>query len=260
VIQLSLSAEGVIARKNRREIIREATLRVTLDGRPFVTLLCLEEYLEELALGFLYNEGCIDSMDDVMSVVVDDKSTSVHITLKSGLAKCTNSGESQAPRTVTSTSAKGLTFINPEKTANFEVIQSAHRVSITEIWEIARLFSERSLLKKSAGGVHSALFHHPERSLFCEDIGRHNCIDKIAGMLLTQRGLPLVSESLLFSSGRVSTEIITKILRLKTPIYVSLTTPTASTVDMARLYNLTLIGYVRDGQAVLYSGRERVLF
>jgi FdhD protein len=120
-------------------------------------------------------------------------------------------------------------------------------------------FERRSEIYKTVGGVHSVLFQHDEFSVFNEDIGRHNCFDKITGVLLRNNKMTLVGNAILFVSGRVSSEIITKVIRMGVPVLVSRSTPTAAAVNLAREYNVTLLGYVRKNSGYVYSGDERLI-
>ena len=120
-------------------------------------------------------------------------------------------------------------------------------------------FERSSELYKEVGGVHSVLFHHDAFSFFNEDIGRHNCFDKIAGVLLKNGNMGLTGSGMMFVSGRVSSEIITKVIRLGVPVLVSRSTPTAAAVYLARQYNVTLLGYVRSNAGFVYSGEERLV-
>ncbi len=70
--------------------------------------------------------------------------------------------------------------------------------------------------------------------------------------------MDLVEKGMLFVSGRVSSEIITKVIRLGVPILVSRSTPTAAAVNLAREYNVTLLGYVRSNDGFVYSGEDRL--
>jgi FdhD protein len=78
-------------------------------------------------------------------------------------------------------------------------------------------------------------------------------------VLLRNDKMNLVEKGMLFVSGRVSSEIITKVIRLGVPVLVSRSTPTAAAVILARKYNVTLLGYVRRNSGFVYSGEERIV-
>jgi FdhD protein len=247
----------LVSRKNNllqleqasKEIIAEALLKVKINGAPYVTFLCLNERLEELALGNLYNEGIIDSLSDVSRLSLEDDT--LYIDIKK------NTPSFKEYRRVSSTSARNFPVVEDQR-RHIEPISGNRKASMNRIWAVMEEFKEQSGLYINIGGVHSAFFQHKDLSIFSEDIGRHNCIDKIAGTLLKLGKIKLASESFVFSSGRISTEIITKLIRLKIPVFVSRTTPTANAVELAEKYNMTLIGYVRGEKGVIYSGKERL--
>ncbi|MCP4994597.1 MAG: sulfurtransferase FdhD, partial [Gammaproteobacteria bacterium] len=90
-----------------------------------------------------------------------------------------------------------------------------------------------------------------------EDIGRHNTLDKLRGECLSQN-IPTQNRFLL-TSGRISSEMLHKAVKMQTPIVVSRTSPTTLSVEVAQRLNVTLIGYVRGRQMRVYAGRERVI-
>jgi FdhD protein len=224
----------LLKRAARRTLIVETAFSLHVNAAPYATFCCLNEYLEELVLGFLYTEGLIDSPAAVTKVT-------------------------RRPRSWELTLDRGFSTPAAPETRKFETQATGFRISMKRIWGQMRVFSRRSALFASSGGVHSALLLHDEFELFNEDIGRHNCIDKIAGRLLESGRLEKAAEAVMLSSGRVSTEIMAKLLRLGVPVFASRTTPTAQAVRMARSHNMTLLGYVRGSRAVIYSGRERVM-
>ncbi len=250
VILVSREENHLKLKQARKDVIAETLLKVRINEASYITFLCLNEHLEELALGNLYNEGIIDSFSEVDRISIKDDTFSIYI--KKNLLPF------KEYRRVSSTSAKNFPVVQTERVRHIEPISDNRKVSMNRIWALMEDFKEQSSLFIKIGGVHSALFHHNDLSIFAEDIGRHNCIDKIVGKLLKLRKLELVAESLILSSGRISTEIITKLIRLKIPVFVSRTTPTANAVELAEKYNITLIGYVRGEKGIIYSGRERV--
>jgi len=247
---------GVTLLKDReKDVIGEISLKIYINGTEYASLLCLNQLTEELALGFLYSEGVIDTIDDVAGISYNERLFAVMINLAPGksVEKC------ESLRSVTSGCGKCFTYINPLKHEKFLPVANQDKYPIIDILNIMKEFERQSEIYKSIGGVHSVLFQHPDFSVFNEDIGRHNCFDKIAGVLLKNNKMSLVETGMLFVSGRVSSEIITKVIRLGVPVLVSRSTPTAAAVNLAREYNVTLLGYVRKNTGFVYSGEARLI-
>lgn len=242
-------------REVEKPVIGEISLKIYINGVEYASLLCLNQLTEELALGFLHSEGVIDSMADVASVSYQERLFAVMIHLAEGrsVEKC------ESLRSVTSGCGKCFTYINPLKHEKFLPVENAAKFSMAGIQGAMKGFERQSELYKTVGGVHSVLFKHPDFSVFNEDIGRHNCFDKIAGVLLKHDKMGLTQGGMLFVSGRVSSEIITKVIRLGAPVLVSRSTPTAAAVNLAREYNVTLLGYMRGNSGYVYSGVERLI-
>lgn len=238
-----------------KSVIGEISLKIYINGTEYASLLCLNQLTEELALGFLYSEGVIDTIDEVASITYNERLFAVMIDLAPGrsVEKC------ESLRSVTSGCGKCFTYINPLKDEKFLTVSSQDRFPLRDILRSMKEFERRSEIYKAIGGVHSVLFQHDEFSVFNEDIGRHNCFDKIAGVLLKNDKMNLVGNGIMFVSGRVSSEIITKVIRLGVPVLVSRSTPTAAAVNLARKYNVTLLGYVRSSAGFVYSGEERLM-
>jgi FdhD protein len=238
-----------------KNAISEISLKIYINGTEYASLLCLNQLTEELALGFLYSEGVIDKISDVASITYNESLFAVMIHLASGrsVEKC------ESLRSVTSGCGKCFTYINPLKHEKFLSVSSQDRFPLRDVLGAMKDFERRSVVYRLIGGAHSVLFYHERLSIFNEDIGRHNCFDKIAGVLLKNDKMNLVGKGMLFVSGRVSSEIITKVIRLGTPVLISRSTPTAAAINLARNYNITLLGYVRSHAGYVYSGEERLV-
>ncbi|MDM7988117.1 MAG: formate dehydrogenase accessory sulfurtransferase FdhD [Smithella sp.] len=237
-----------------KDVIGEISLKIYINGTEYASLLCLNQLTEELALGFLYSEGVIDTIEDVASISYNERLFAVMINLTEGksVEKC------ESLRSVTSGCGKCFTYINPLKHDKFIILSDDKKYSLDNIMQSMKDFEKRSDLYQNVGGVHSVLFQHDEFSVFNEDIGRHNCFDKILGVLLKNQKMNLVENAVLFVSGRVSSEIITKVIRMGVPVLVSRATPTAAAVNLAREYHVTLLGYVRKDSGFVYAGENRL--
>ncbi|HOC61010.1 MAG TPA: formate dehydrogenase accessory sulfurtransferase FdhD [Smithellaceae bacterium] len=255
VRKISGDESSIILSDVEISVIGEISLKIYINGIEYASLLCLNQLTEELALGFLYSEGIIDTIDDVASISYNERLFAVMINLVAGktIEKC------ESLRSVTSGCGKCFTYINPLKQDKFIVLSGNNQFSLLAIMEAMKDFERRSEIHKNVGGVHSVLLQHNNFSVFNEDIGRHNCFDKIAGVLLRNRKMNLIGGGMLFVSGRVSSEIITKVIRMGAPVIVSRSTPTSAAVNLARQYKVTLLGYVRENSGYIYSGEERLI-
>jgi len=238
-----------------KDVIGEISLKIYINGTEYASLLCLNQLTEELAIGFLYSEGVIDAFKDIAAINYNERLFAVMTDLAPGKSvdKC------ESLRSVTSGCGKCFTYINPLKHDKFLPVPDQDKFSLNNILQTMKEFERQSELYKAIGGVHSVLFYHEKFSVFNEDIGRHNCFDKIAGVLMRNDKMNLVGEGMMFVSGRVSSEIITKVIRMGVPILVSRSTPTAAAVNLAREYNVTLLGYVRSKSGFVYSGENRLI-
>lgn len=238
-----------------KPVIDEISLKIYINGVEYASLLCLNQLTEELAVGFLYSEGVIDTFQEISSISYNERLFAVMVDLvpEISVTKC------ESLRSVTSGCGKCFTYINPLKQDKFIALSDDDKFSLHDIMQSMKDFELRSEIYRTVGGVHSVLFQHDEYSVFNEDIGRHNCFDKIAGILLRNQKMNIVKRGIMFVSGRVSSEIITKVIRLGVPILVSRSTPTSAAVNLAQKYNVTLLGYVRRNSGYVYSGDERLI-
>ena len=241
-------------RNGEKDVIGEISLKIYINGTEYASILCLNQLTEELALGFLYSEGVIDSFDDVASLSYNERLFAVMIKLVEGksVEKC------ESLRSVTSGCGRCFTYINPLKHDKFVTLPQDRKFSLSRIVQSMKEFEQRSEIFLTVGGVHSVLLQHDDFTVFNEDIGRHNCFDKIIGVLLKNNKMNLVANAVLYVSGRVSSEIITKVIRMGVPVLVSRAAPTAAAVNLDREYNVTLLGYVRGQSGYVYAGESRL--
>lgn len=230
-------------------VIVEAPLGLTVNGQPWLTLMCTPTDLEALAIGFLYNEGLIQSMDEVADVRVCEHGDNVDVWL-------THAVEQPARWRRTSGCTGGVTAVDEDATA----AAPADGITLTpaQVWLLtSQLFASQTLYRQS-GGVHTSVLSDGERLLIAaEDIGRHNTLDKIAGLMLLRRLSP--ARRLLATTGRISSEMLQKAARIGAVVVVSRTAPSSLALQTAERRGITVIGYAKPERFQVYTHPERIL-
>jgi FdhD protein len=268
--------DGTRATPVTRPVIAETPWVLYLNGRELLTMMCTPTRLHCLALGFLQSEGLIDGLADVWQIKVFLDENRVYMFFPAAgldqelsMPTCVEAGGSinvqltrPAPalperRVLTSGCGGGITF--DDLSGERSPLHSELQVSASKIVSLMRELNYGARLYRQSRGVHTSALSDGERLLVqAEDVGRHNTLDKIRGEVLLQ-GLS-TKDRILLTSGRISSEMITKARKMDVPIVVSRTSPTVTSVRLAQAWNMTLIGYVRAPQLRVYAGAERVLF
>jgi FdhD protein len=129
--------------------------------------------------------------------------------------------------------------------------------SPSQISRLVITLLEAQKLHRLSGGVHASAVSDGEKLLLsCEDVGRHNTLDKLSGrMLLESITAP---RHMILTTGRISSEMLQKSARMGTPVVVSCTSPTSTAVQIAEAWGITLIGYARKERFSVYAHSHRV--
>lgn len=214
----------------------EGLLSVFINGSVFVRLACSPSYLEELVVGRLYTEGVIAVLDEIRDISIDADSMRADVRLEARTADSARGFENIVP-----TYASGG-IASRGSSAESRALVPVVPIHWNPEWvfrvadEFARDDTEHAL----TFGAHSAYLADRERVLYVrEDIGRHNAFDKAVGSALLE-GVDL-AQCLLYTSGRVPTDMTAKAIRARIPVLASKSVATDKTVEMAREMRLTLI-------------------
>ena len=230
-------------------LIVESPVALYVNSELWLTFMCTPNNLEALALGFLYNEGVIDSLDQVVDIHICDSGDIIDIWLGHHVEK-----PKEWKRTSGCTggyTATDLYSITPEIN-NGMSLESSYVRNLVE-----RLFESQELYSK-AGGVHTSILTDGEQvTVMAEDVGRHNSLDKIAGMCLLEN--IILAKKILLSTGRVSSDMLQKSARIGASIVISRTSPTSMSVELAEKWGITLIGYARRNRFNLYTHPGRII-
>jgi FdhD protein len=230
------------------QVITETTVALTVNGKTWLSFSCTPTNLDALAVGFLFNEGFIQSCDEIAVVEVCKRGTSVDVWLTKSVARPENWQR-------TSGCTGGLTTAS--ETIRTGPITDDQKISPKVLLDCMEQLLQTQELYRETGGVHSsALSDGQQIRVWAEDIGRHNTIDKLAGRVLLD-GLQ-IQPVILITTGRISSEMLQKAARLGAAAVVSRTSPTSQSITMAKQLGITLIGYARRDRFLIYSHPGRL--
>lgn len=236
-------------------IISEYPLTIILNDEELITLLCSPNSLEYLTIGFLLSEGFIKRRNELKQIEIDKEKgiARVKTNRKDGLAK-----KLYGKRTMTTGCGKGTIFYNITDSLNTKKISIDIKISAAYIINTMRLLNSKSELFIKTGGVHSCCLCDDKKMLiFHEDVGRHNAIDKIIGEAFMKE--ISLDDKIIFTSGRISSEILLKSAKAKIPMIVSRSAPTDLAVELARKLGIVLVGFVRGQKFNIYSGQNKII-
>jgi len=241
--------EGVID-----EVATELPVRLVLNGEPLVTLLCTPTELKELAVGFLLSEGILRDKAAIRKLEVSGSDPAVLIELADMPADWEKMFEK---KTISSGCGKGITFTSYRTDLDRRNEAKGSSMSLNDIRILLRTFRNISALYLETGGVHSAALSDGKDILFfSEDIGRHNAVDKLIGKAFLQE--VSVENKILLTSGRVTSEIMTKAGRNNFPILISRAAPSCMAVSYAEDNGITLVGFARGDRMNIYTWPDRI--
>ena len=234
--------------------IVEKPISIYLNDTHIVTAMTIGDYPEYLALGFLANQNIISFSQQDMPVIEYHKDIE---TVVVRTEKKTNFEIQEKKKIKTSGCANGTIFGNLLE--NFEKYKILNSSLITKE-QIFKLYKKVNLLPSlylKSGAIHGCLLCDTENPLaFFEDVGRHNAIDKLAGFMIKEKILP--HDKILYTTGRLTSEMVIKAVMMKLPIIASRSGYTAWGVDLARKSNITMIGRLRGRTFTVLSGKERI--
>ena len=220
----------------------------------------------ELAAGFLYGEGIVTCPEDILKISycvdpdidAEQQYNIVNVELRSGREFDLRPLE----RHFYTTSACGVcgkASLEQLELRGCPVISPGPEVSAETIYSLPETLREAQGLFDATGGLHAAALFDGEGELLAlrEDVGRHNATDKLVGWALLEGRLPL-SEHVVLVSGRSSFEIMQKCLTAGVPIVSAISAPSSLAVDVAREFEMTLVGFLRGGRFNVYAGADRV--
>jgi FdhD protein len=235
------------------EIAGEGPLTLYLDKREIVTLMTLGAAPEALALGYLRNQRLIGSIEEIAAVQVDWETDAVAVTTRNGV---THDEARLSKRTVTSGCGQGTMFGDlMEEIGDIRLPQDAVLTDAT-LQALLENVRHYDTLYKKAGALHGcALAKGAEILYYVEDVGRHNAVDAIAGMMWLD-GVE-GGDKTFYTTGRLTSEMVIKAAQVGVPFLISRSGLTRMGWEIASKVGVTMIGRAQGRHYLIFTGEQR---
>ena len=233
------------ATEAKEKVVKDETITLTINGEISRSLSAIEDSLEEFAVGYLFNENMVNSMDAIKKIEVDG--VMINAEIDDTLLKTNET-------VLCSDSAGG--WRSKIKTVN--PVESDFQVSASELISRIEELKDNAAIWQATGGTHVAGIVYKDQFIVKEDVSRHVAVDKVIGYgLLHDFDM---SHSYVIYSGRMPADMVIKMTRVGVPILASNAAPANSGYNIAKKGNITLVGFLRGQRCNVYNNQNRVIF
>lgn len=234
-------------------VVEERPLTIFLNSQEIVTAMTIGDYPDLLAVGYLRNQGMLLADDVINGVDYDEDIETVVVRTE----RATNYEEKLKRKTRTSGCAVGTVFGDMMDGIE-DVVLPETKVRVSWLYKLAKEINTTPSLYLEAGAIHGTVLCQQDRPLvYMEDVGRHNAVDKISGWM--QLNGVKADDKLLYTTGRLTSEMVIKCVLMGIPALVSRSGFTGWGVELAQQAGLTLIGRMRGERFYCLSGEDRLI-
>lgn len=236
-------------------VASERPLTLFLNGREIVTLMTIGDHPDLLAIGYLLNQGMLKPEDGLTGVEYDPDIETVVVRTR----RQTDFEDKLKKKTQTSGCAQGTVFGDLMGELEGVTLADGAQLKTSWLYALTKKINTVPSLYLKAGAIHGCVLCQQDRPLvYMEDVGRHNAVDKIAGYMFVN-GVE-AGDKIFYTTGRLTSEMVIKTVKMRIPVLVSRSGFTAWGVDLARKANLTLVGRARGKRFVALAGQQRLVF
>lgn len=220
---------------------------------------------EALCLGFLFTEGIINSMDDVLSVKYCEdlgRTEGMENLMRAELTPSVEISNEQFKRNFYTTSSCGVcgkASIDSIKVSCNPLSAENIKVKKQVLFGLSDVLRDAQDVFKHTGGLHASGLFNVQGELLShhEDVGRHNALDKLIGSGLLS-DITVFQKSILVLSGRISFELVQKALRAGIQVIAAVGAPSSLAVSLAEEFGMTLVGFLKEDRFNIYTGQSRI--
>ena len=255
--RLSVSVTGIDQTGEAVEtaVVTERPLTLFLNKQEIVTMMTIGDHPDLLAVGYLLNQNMLQTDDEITGIDYDEDLEIVVVRTK----RETDYEEKLKKKVRTSGCAQGTVFGDLMESLEDIALPKNAKLRTSWLYTLTKRINTAPSLYLKAGAIHGCVLCEEDRPLvYVEDVGRHNAVDKIAGYMFLNGVTP--ENKIFYTTGRLTSEMVIKTVKMGIPILVSRSGFTAWGVELAREANLTLVGRARGRRFVVLAGEERLTF
>jgi len=254
--QLTASVTGInhFGEISEIPVVTERPMTIYLNSQEIVTAMTIGDYPSLLAVGYLKNQGMLQQTDQITSIEVEEDLNVVVVRTK----RETNYEEKLSRKVRTSGCAVGTIYGDiMDGLQDIELPPS--KMKISHLYDLSKKINLIPSLYLEAGAIHGTVLCKDDVPLvYMEDVGRHNAVDKVAGWMFENDDFG--GDKILYTTGRLTSEMVIKTALMEIPILVSRSGFTAWGVELANDLGMTLIGRLRGKRFICLSGSERLIW
>lgn len=238
-------------------VINEVPVALQYNGISHAVMLCTPQDLESFALGFSLSEGILQNPAQLFHVDID--ASALGITIQMDIASEAFIALKDRRRSMTGRTGCGICGV--ENLAQVErhltPVARPTPFELTALYEGMQALPAMQILQQRTGAVHAACHVNPHGALshVMEDVGRHNALDKTLGSLARTRH---DKSGALIVTSRASLEMVQKTAALGYGVLAAVSAPTAAAIALAARLSISLIGFLRDRQCVIYTHAQNI--
>jgi FdhD protein len=255
--KLSVMVGGIDHEGKRVEtaVVAERPLTLFLNAREIVTMMTIGDRPDLLAVGYLLNQNMLRADDEITAVEYDEDIATVVVRTK----RQTDFEEKLKKKIQTSGCAQGTVFGDLMEDFDKVELNAGAKIRTSWLYQLTKAINTQPSLYLKAGAIHGCVLCQEDRPLiYMEDVGRHNAVDKIAGYMFLNK--IAADDKLFYTTGRLTSEMVIKTVKMGIPILISRSGFTAWGVELAARAGLTLIGRARGKRFVALAGLDRIVF
>lgn len=240
-------------------IAQEVPVAIVYNGISHAVMMASPLDLEAFVLGFSLTEGIVESARDIYSTDIVRQENGIEVLLEIS-SKCFMNLKTRR-RNLSGRSGCGICGIESLEQIQQQInpVEATFGISHVAINNATRSILDHQPLQEVTGAVHGAAWCDQQGNiaLVCEDVGRHNALDKLVGTLWPAGNFDL--PGFLLMSSRASFEILNKAAKAGIAVVVAMSAPTSLAIDIANKTGITLVGFSRQGRHVVYANSQRII-